>query len=77
VGTVVVSPMNRNLSFLVNQHMTLDTITDSLSWMIGVRIPAGAGNFPRHRVQTSSGAHPASYPMATGDSFRGSKADGA
>jgi hypothetical protein len=35
--------------------------------MIGVRIPAGAGNFSlRLRVQTSSGAHPASYLMDTG-----------
>jgi hypothetical protein len=32
----------------------------------GVRVPAGAGNFSlHHRVQTGSGAHPASYPMAT------------
>jgi hypothetical protein len=31
--------------------------------MIRVRIPAGDGNFSRHRVQTSSGAHPTSYPM--------------
>jgi hypothetical protein len=32
--------------------------------MIGVRFLAGAGNVSlRHRVQTGSGAHPASYPM--------------
>jgi hypothetical protein len=31
--------------------------------MIGVRFPAGATNFSlHHRVQTGSGAHPASYP---------------
>jgi hypothetical protein len=43
--------------------------------MIGVRIPVWAGNFSlRHRVQTGSGAHPASYPMGTGGSFRGGKA---
>jgi hypothetical protein len=31
--------------------------------MIGVRFPAGAGNFSlRYRVHTGSGAHPASYP---------------
>jgi hypothetical protein len=30
-----------------------------MGWMIGVKIPAGAGNFSiRHRVQTGSGAHP-------------------
>jgi hypothetical protein len=42
--------------------------------MIGVRIPAGAGNFSlRHRVQTGSGAHPASYPIGTGDPSLGVK----
>jgi hypothetical protein len=34
----------------------------------------GAGNFSlRHRVQTSSGAHPASYPMGTRGCFPGGK----
>jgi hypothetical protein len=43
----------------------------------GVRVPAGAGDFSfHHRVQTGSGAHPASYPMGTGASFRGGKAAG-
>jgi hypothetical protein len=43
-----------------------------------VRIPSGAGNFSLgHRVQTGSGAHPASYPMGTGGSFPGGKAAGA
>jgi hypothetical protein len=46
----------------------------------GVRVLAGAGNFSLHqRVQTSSGAHPASYPMGTRGSFpvgdRGPEAD--
>jgi hypothetical protein len=42
-----------------------------------VRFPAGAGNFSlHHRVQSGSGAHPASYPMGTGDSFSGGKAAG-
>jgi hypothetical protein len=41
----------------------------------GVRVLAEAGNFsPHHRVQTGSGAHPASYPMGTGCSFLGGKA---
>jgi hypothetical protein len=44
----------------------------------GVWIPAGAGNFAlHHRVQTGSGAHPASYPMGTRGSFPGGKAAGA
>jgi hypothetical protein len=44
----------------------------------GVRVPVGAGNFsPHHRVQTGSGAYPASYIMGTRGSFLGSKAAGA
>jgi hypothetical protein len=39
----------------------------------GIRVPAGGGNFSLHRVQTSSGAHPASYPMGTRGSFPGMK----
>jgi len=31
----------------------------------------------RHRVQTSSGAHPASHPTVTGGSFHWGKAAGA
>jgi hypothetical protein len=43
--------------------------------MIGVQSLAGAGNFSlQHCVQTSIGAHPASYPMGTGDCFPGDKA---
>jgi hypothetical protein len=35
-----------------------------------LRFPAGAGNFSlRHRVQTSSVIHSASYPMGTGGSY--------
>jgi hypothetical protein len=42
-----------------------------------VRFPVGAGNFSlHHRVQNSSGAHPASYPMGIRGSFRGGKAAG-
>jgi hypothetical protein len=37
-----------------------------------VRFPAVGENFPlRHRVQTGSGAHPASYSMGTRGSFPG------
>jgi hypothetical protein len=43
-----------------------------------VRFPMGAGNFfLHHRVQNGSGAHPASYPMGTRDSFPEGKAAGA
>jgi len=45
---------------------------------IGVRFPAGAGNFSlNYRVQNGSEAHPASYLMGTGGSFPGGKAAGA
>jgi hypothetical protein len=43
-----------------------------------VRFLAGAGNFSlNHRVQNSSGPHPASYSMGTRGSFPGGKAAGA
>jgi hypothetical protein len=43
-----------------------------------VRFPAGAGNFSlHHSVQNGPGAHPASYPMGTRDSFPEGKAAGA
>jgi hypothetical protein len=45
-----------------------------------VRFPAAAaaGNFSlHHRVQSGSGAHPASYPMGTRVSLPGGKAAGA
>jgi hypothetical protein len=45
--------------------------------MIGVRVPAGAGNFsPHNRVQTGCGAHPASCPVGTKGSFPGVKRPG-
>jgi hypothetical protein len=38
--------------------------------MIGVRFPAGAGNFSlRYHAKTGSGVHLASFPMGTGGSF--------
>jgi hypothetical protein len=47
-------------------------------WGSRVRFRAGAGNFSlHHSVQNGSGAHPASYPMGTRDSFPGGKAAGA
>jgi hypothetical protein len=43
-----------------------------------VRFPAGAGSFSlQHRVQKTSGAHPASSPTVSKESFPGSKAAGA
>jgi hypothetical protein len=39
-------------------------------------IPSSARFSLLHSVQTDSGAHPASYPTGTGDSFPGGKAAG-
>jgi hypothetical protein len=39
---------------------------------IGVRVPVES----RHVVVTGPGAHPASYPMSTGDTFPGVKPSG-
>jgi hypothetical protein len=45
--------------------------------LLGVRVPAGAGNFSlHHRVQNGSGAPPATCPMGIRDSFPGVKAAG-
>jgi hypothetical protein len=39
---------------------------------LGVQVPIGVRNFSLHcHIQTSSGAHPASYPMCIGGSFPG------
>jgi len=51
-----------------------------MGWMIWVRFPAGAvmGFFSFcHCIQTTSGAHVASYPMSIGGFFYGSKVAGA
>jgi hypothetical protein len=43
-----------------------------------IRFPAGTRDFSlHHRVQNSSGIHPASYQMGTRGSFPGGKAAGA
>jgi hypothetical protein len=45
-----------------------------MSFMMGVQFPEEAGNFSlRHRIQTGSGDHTASYPMGTGDPSPGIK----
>jgi len=44
-----------------------------MGWTTGISFPAEeiTGFLIRHRVQTGSGAHPASYPMGRVDSFSG------
>jgi hypothetical protein len=47
-------------------------------WGSKVRFPAEAGNFSlRHRVQTGSGLHPASYSMGTRSCLLEAKSAGA
>jgi hypothetical protein len=49
----------------------------TVPWTTGVRFPEGAGILSlRHRVQTGSGAHPASCQMANGGNFPGCKTAG-
>jgi hypothetical protein len=70
----------RMCSLSLRQDSSVGIVTDYGldDRMIGVRFPAVAGKFSlRHRVQTGSGTHPASYPMGTGGSFPGDKAAGA
>jgi hypothetical protein len=62
-------PMGRDSSVGIATGYRLDDRT------IGVRFSEGAVYFSlHHRVQTGSGAHPASYTMGTGGSFPGGKA---
>jgi hypothetical protein len=61
--------LNQNSSVGIAIRYGLDDL------MIGVRFAVGAGNISlHHRVQTGSGAHPASYPTGTGGCFPGGKA---
>jgi hypothetical protein len=58
-----------------NRYSSVVYLWDT-AWMKDVKLPAKTGNFSlRHRVQTGSGVHPASYPMGTRGSFPGDKAE--
>jgi len=52
----------------------------AIVWMTGVQFPARAVKgfffFLCHTVQTTSGAHPASYPLGTGDAYPKGKVAG-
>jgi len=48
-----------------------------MGWMVGDKNAGRTSVFSLQRVQTGSGAHPASYPVGTRSSFSGSKAAGA
>jgi hypothetical protein len=56
--------MHPDVLLHIQQKAYRDYATD---WTTGVQFPAGDGDFSvRHRVQTGSGTHPASYPTGTG-----------
>jgi hypothetical protein len=48
----------------------------AMGWMAWVRFSAVQDFSLPHSIQADSGAHPASYPMGTGDSFPGGIAAG-
>jgi hypothetical protein len=51
-----------------------ETQCRDVGWKTGVPFPAGAGSFYFcHHVQIGCGAHPASYPIVTGDLSPGLK----
>jgi hypothetical protein len=55
---------------------SISVVSNAKGWT-GFRFPAGAVFFSlRYRIQTGSGAHPASYPVGNGGSFPGGKAAG-
>jgi hypothetical protein len=55
-------------------YLSPDQCTDNSNSNARVQDLAGAGNFSlHHHVQTSSGVHPASYPMGNRGSFPGGK----
>jgi hypothetical protein len=62
----------------ISHKESRDSSVDIATRGSSVRFPAGDGNFSlHHRVQTGSGAYPASYPMSTEGSLAGDKAVGA
>jgi hypothetical protein len=64
------SSMNMRTSLLWGARIAQWFSTGLRAGWSGILVPAGAGNFSlHHRVQTGSGAHPASYPVGTRGSF--------
>jgi hypothetical protein len=56
---------------------SVNLFTELTGWASGVPFMAGAESFClRHRIQTGSGAHPASYSMGTEALFSGVKRPG-
>jgi hypothetical protein len=86
-STKLISSIDQELLWPIQFHSLLIFLKSCVSsvgivlgyglddWGSRVRFPVGAGNFSLHcRVQNSSRAHPASYPVGTTGSFPGGKA---
>jgi hypothetical protein len=64
-------------SFLISGVVIAQSVQRrETGWTAGVRISAGASFFSLHNVQTGREAHPASFPMSTGDLSPGIKRPG-
>jgi hypothetical protein len=61
--------MLKNLQFRLHGSLVCVSVYKTLlatAWMIGIRFPAGVGDFSfHHSGQKGPGAHAASYPMDT------------
>jgi hypothetical protein len=67
-----------NYTNTINHAISLWYTADLQAGRSGVRVPVGTRNFSlRHRVQTGTGARPASYTMVNRASFPGGNATGA
>jgi hypothetical protein len=86
-GSTLTFWSGRQKEIRINFRIVCNEIRDSLVGIApgyglddrgsGIRFPKGAGDFSLlHRVQTGSGAHPASYPLGKTGSFPGGKAAG-
>jgi hypothetical protein len=68
----------RNFLRFWPRHWTISKMCYGLDDRSSIPGRGNVGIFSfRHRIQTDSEAHPASYPMGTGDSYPGTKAAGA
>jgi hypothetical protein len=67
-----------NNVYIEGSGIAQSALRGAIGWAAGVRFPAGARHFYLlYSVHTGSGTHPASYPLAIGGSFPGSKMAGA
>jgi hypothetical protein len=63
--------------FISSSSVSVETRLRAGRPVLNSRRTSNNGIFLRHRVQAGAGAHPASYPLGTGDSYPEGKAGGA